>query len=253
MRLTPGFERHTPVIDLVTPKSTVSNPDPDTFYSPGQVPNYVEDPVGEVLQHSTEVIRRRIQRREVAAVEMTEIPIARAVNAVLTHEIPRDGRPNSNPTLSTTSTSTNAEPPLPLQHRAEVIRRRIQRREVAAVEMTEIPIARAANAVLTHEIPRDARPKSNPTLSTTSTATNTEPPLPLTASRDYRNLIARQQTTMRNNINSDPQNAFLDGSTCHYHSCPYSVGGLMAQRFALMQRLRQINMVLYGDEEYFGE
>lgn len=188
MRLTPAFERHTPVIDLVTHTSKVTNPDPDTFYSPSQVPNYVEDPVGEVLLHSGEVIRRRIKRREFAAVEKTEIPIARAANAVLTHEIPRDGRP-----------------------------------------------------------------KSNPTLSTKSTATNTEPSVPVTASRDYRSLIARQQSTMRNNINSDPRNAFLDVSVCHYHSCPYSVGGLMAQRFALMQRLRQINMVLYGDEEYYGE
>jgi len=189
MRSTPAFpQRHQSAIDLITPESTVSNPDPDTFYSPSQVPNYFEDPVGEVLAHSTEVIRRKINRRKTEAIAMAGIPIARAVE----------------------------EPP-------------------------------------THAIPRDDRPKSTPTPSTTSTSTNAEPPPPATTSRDYTNLVARQQTSMRNNINSDPRNDFLEASTCRYHTCPYSVGCLMGQRFSLMQRLRQINMILYGDEEHFGE
>ena len=178
-------ECRTPVyIDLRAEESTVSHPHPDVFYTPSQVPSYVEDPVGEVLMHSAEVIRRRINRRKAAAVARTQVPIARSVNTRPIHETTRDHRPRSAPT--------------------------------------------------------------------TSTATNTEP-RPITASRAYRDLIARQQSTMRHNINSDPRNGFLDTGTCHYHLCPYSVGGLMAQRFALMQRLRQINMILYGDEEHFGE
>ncbi len=184
MRTNRVSECRTPVyIDLRAEESTVSHPHPDVFYSPSQVPSHVEDPVGEVLMHSTEVIRRRINRRKAAAVS-NQVPIARYVKTRPIHETTLDHRPRSAPT--------------------------------------------------------------------TSTATNTEP-LPIPASRAYRDLIARQQSTMRHNINSDPRNGFLDTGTCHYHLCPYSVGGLMAQRFALMQRLRQINMILYGDEEHFGE
>ena len=69
MNSTPASTRHGEAIINLTSPNEVHSPDPDTLYSPSQVPSQVADPVGEVFDHNTNVIRRKIARREAVCVD----------------------------------------------------------------------------------------------------------------------------------------------------------------------------------------
>ena len=89
--------------------------------------------------------------------------------------------------------------------------------------------------------PQQTRPPSPPVISTVGSAAS------ISSSVKFR--MDSQRRAMKEDIQL--LSKVLQQSCCGDPTCCFSTGGLMAQRFACLDRLRQLNWALYGDEEMF--
>ena len=51
-------------------------------------------------------------------------------------------------------------------------------------------------------------------------------------------------------IQQNPENIVLDPPSCKDRRCPFCVGSLMSQRYALTERLVQIDNVIFGRPKF---
>lgn len=140
-------------------------------------------------------------------------------------------------------------------HNVNVLHRRIARRQEISVARLNA-LQQATQEVSGTPVTPTTIPTATPTCyaeTVTATPTNTTCPIPPLPRYELRTCSQLNATLERRDfarrVNRQPGDWQLDPPPCVQRSCPFCRGPLLLQRFSLLQRLYQLNVLLYGHIE----
>ena len=133
-----------------------------------------------------------------------------------------------------------------LQHTSNLIRRRLAAREECALARLTARQKARPEVFNEPQTPIDTTPPPTTVTPTPSSTTPVPPrqPFQLRTCSQLNASLHRRDFHMR--VNNQPGSSKLDEPPCVQRSCPFCRGPLLLQRFSLMQRLYQLNVLLYG-------
>ena len=134
-------------------------------------------------------------------------------------------------------------------HNVNAIRRQIQSREDVAVGRLNA-MQKAREAITAQPQTPTNVYYTEPSPVITDPTTDKMSPLPPFEMRTCSQLNAQlHRGDFANRVNRQPNSWKLDAPPCVQRSCPFCRGPLLLQRFSLLQRLYQLNVLLYGHIE----
>ena len=139
------------------------------------------------------------------------------------------------------------------EHNTNVIHRQIARREEIALSRLTASQKARQEVSGTPQTPTDcySTPITTATTVTSTPPTTTATPIPPRPPFEMRtcsqlNAVLHRRD-FRKRVNNQPDSANLDPPPCIQRRCPFCRGPLLLQRFSLLQRLYQLNTLLYGN------
>ena len=134
------------------------------------------------------------------------------------------------------------------EHNVKAIHRGIARRQESAVARLLLTARQKARSALPPPSPPavdSTHVETAPTIhAPVVTPIPPRPPYELRTCSQLNAVLHRRDFHMR--VNNQPDSAQLESPPCIQRSCPFCRGPLLLQRFSLLQRLYQLNVLLYG-------